>query len=146
MGSEMCIRDSPNAFVDPSAQLHDGVIISQGAIVGPNVIIGKGTEIGANAVVTGRTQLGNNNKVFPTAFIRIDPPDLKYTGAPTEEVIGDNNTLRESIKPCIICFTAANGSSCVSPESERNALLTVQYKSTQMHQKLLLNILNTLRL
>ena len=32
-----------NAFVDQSAELHDGVMISQGAIIGPNVTIGKGT-------------------------------------------------------------------------------------------------------
>ena len=30
----------PNAYVDPSAVLHDDVIISQGAIIGPNVTIG----------------------------------------------------------------------------------------------------------
>ena len=30
----------PNAFVDSTAELHDGVTISQGAIIGPNVTIG----------------------------------------------------------------------------------------------------------
>ena len=40
------VKVHPNAYVDPSAELHDGVIVSQGAIVGPNVTIGKGTEIG----------------------------------------------------------------------------------------------------
>ena len=33
------VKIHPNAFVDPSAELHDGVIISQGAIVGPDVTI-----------------------------------------------------------------------------------------------------------
>jgi len=87
----------PNAFVDPSAELHDGVIISQGAIVGPNVTIGKGTEIGPNAVITGRTKIGINNKVFPNVFIGLDPQDLKYKGASTEVIIGDNNTFRECV-------------------------------------------------
>jgi len=87
----------PNAFVDPSAELHDGVIISQGAIVGPNVIIGKGTEIGPNAVISGRTHIGLNNKVFPSVFIGLDPQDLKYKGAPTEVIIGNNNTFRECV-------------------------------------------------
>ena len=32
------VKVHPNAFVDPSAELHDGVIISQGAIVGPDVL------------------------------------------------------------------------------------------------------------
>ena len=87
----------PNAFVDPSADLHDGVTISQGAIVGPDVTIGKGTEIGPNAVIAGRTQIGSNNKVFPNVFIGQDPQDLKYKGACTEVIIGDNNTFRECV-------------------------------------------------
>ncbi|ABO18144.1 acyl-ACP--UDP-N-acetylglucosamine O-acyltransferase [Prochlorococcus marinus] len=87
----------PNAFVDPSAELHDGVIISQGAVVGPDVTIGKGSEIGPNAVISGRTQIGMNNKVFPSVFIGLDPQDLKYKGAPTEVIIGDNNTFRECV-------------------------------------------------
>ena len=33
------VKVHPNAFVDQSAELHDGVIISQGAIVGPDVTI-----------------------------------------------------------------------------------------------------------
>jgi len=91
------VKVHPNAFVDPRAQLHDGVIISQGAIIGPNVIIGRGTEIGPNAIITGKTQIGNNNKVFPNVFIGLDPQDLKYKGASTEVIIGDNNTFRECV-------------------------------------------------
>ena len=95
------VKVHPTAFVDPSAELHDGVIISQGAIVGPKVIIGKGTEIGPNAVITGKTQIGINNKVFPSVFIGLDPQDLKYKGAPTEVIIGDDNTFRE----CAVSYT-----------------------------------------
>jgi hypothetical protein len=91
------VKVHPNAFVDPRAELHDGVIISQGAIVGPDVSIGKGTEIGPNAVISGRTQIGVNNKVFPSVFIGLEPQDLKYKGAPTEVIIGDNNTFRECV-------------------------------------------------
>ncbi len=91
------VKVHPNAFVDSSAELHDGVIISQGAIVGPDVTIGQGTEIGPNAVITGRTQIGRNNKVFPNVFIGLDPQDLKYKGASTQVIIGDNNTFRECV-------------------------------------------------
>ena len=91
------VKVHPNAFVDPSAELHDGVVIAQGAIVGPNVKIGKGTEIGPNAVITGKTEIGINNKVFPNVFIGLDPQDLKYNGASTEVIIGDNNTFRECV-------------------------------------------------
>ena len=91
------VKVHPNAFVDPSAELHDGVVIAQGAMVGPNVKIGKGTEIGPNAVITGKTEIGSNNKVFPNVFIGLDPQDLKYKGASTEVIIGDNNTFRECV-------------------------------------------------
>jgi len=87
----------PTAFVDPSAELHDGVIISQGAIIGADVTIGEGTEIGPNSVIAGRTKIGINNKVFPNVFIGLDPQDLKYKGASTEVIIGDNNTFRECV-------------------------------------------------
>ena len=95
--SSNSVKVHSNAFVDPSAELHDGVIVSQGAIVGPDVTIGKGTEIGPNAVISGRTQIGVNNKVFPSVFIGLDPQDLKYKGASTEVIIGDNNTFRECV-------------------------------------------------
>ena len=85
------VKVHPNAFIDPSAELDDGVI------VGPDVTIGKGTQIGSNAVISGRTQIGINNKVFPSVFIGLDPQDLKYKGAPTEVIIGDNNTFRECV-------------------------------------------------
>jgi len=91
------VKVHPNAFVDPSAELHDGVIVSQGVIIGPDVTIGKGTEIGPNAVITGRTQIGINNKIFPNVFIGLEPQDLKYKGASTEVIIGDNNTFRECV-------------------------------------------------
>jgi UDP-N-acetylglucosamine acyltransferase len=91
------VKVHQNAFVDPSAKLHDGVVISQGAIIGPNVTIGKATEIGPNAVISGRTHIGSNNKVFPNVFIGLDPQDLKYKGADTEVIIGDNNTFRECV-------------------------------------------------
>ena len=87
----------PNACVDSKAELHDGVNIASGAIIGPNVTIGSGTNIGANAVIQGETTIGKNNKVFPNVFIGLDPQDLKYKGASTEVIIGDNNTFRECV-------------------------------------------------
>ena len=87
----------PNAFVDSSAELHDGVSIASGAIIGPNVVIDSGTQIGPNAVIEGKTKIGKNNKVFPNVFIGLEPQDLKYKGASTGVVIGDNNTFRECV-------------------------------------------------
>ncbi|KGF87099.1 MULTISPECIES: acyl-ACP--UDP-N-acetylglucosamine O-acyltransferase [Prochlorococcus] len=87
----------PNALVDSSAELHDGVSIASGAIIGPKVVIDSGTQIGPNAVIEGKTKIGKNNKVFPNVFIGLEPQDLKYKGASTEVIIGDNNTFRECV-------------------------------------------------
>ena len=87
----------PNAFVDSSAELYDGVSIASGAIIGPNVVIDSGTQIGPNAVIEGKTKIGKNNRVFPNVFIGLEPQDLKYKGASTEVIIGDNNTFRECV-------------------------------------------------
>ena len=91
------VRVHPNAFVDPTAELHDGVSIACGAIIGPNVIIGSGTKIGPNSVIEGKTKIGKYNKVFPNVFIGLEPQDLKYQGASTEVIIGNNNTFRECV-------------------------------------------------
>ncbi len=86
-----------SAFVHPKAQLNEGVKVERGAIIGPGVIIDSGTKIGSNAVVKGKTKIGKNNIIFPSAFIGFEPQDLKYEGADTELIIGDNNTFRECV-------------------------------------------------
>jgi len=91
------LKIHPSASVHPNAQLHDGVIIGQGAIIGPQVIIGSGTSVGPNSVVDGKTILGKNNKIFPNVFLGLEPQDLKYKGANTELIIGDDNTFRECV-------------------------------------------------
>ncbi len=87
----------PSSFVHPSAKLHEGVVICQGAIIGPDVIIGTGTKVGPNSIIDGKTILGKNNKIFPNVFLGLEPQDLKYKGANTELIIGDNNTFRECV-------------------------------------------------
>ena len=87
----------PNAYVEPGAQLHAGVVIDQGAIIGSNVVLGQGTKVGPNSVIKGKTTIGKNNKIYPQVFIGLDPQDLKYKGASTEVIIGDNNTFRECV-------------------------------------------------
>ena len=87
----------PSASIHPNAQLHDGVIIGQGAIIGPQVIIGQGTAVGPHSVIDGKTIVGKNNKIFPNVFLGLEPQDLKYQGANTELIIGDENTFRECV-------------------------------------------------
>ena len=87
----------PSASIHPSAQLQDGVIVGQGSIIGPEVIIGSGTSVGPYSIVQGKTTLGRNNKIFPNVFLGLEPQDLKYKGANTELIIGDDNTFRECV-------------------------------------------------
>ena len=91
------IKIHPSASIHPNAQLQDGVIVGQGAIIGPEVIIGSGTSVGPNSVIDGKTTLGKNNKIFPNVFLGLEPQDLKYKGANTELIIGDDNTFRECV-------------------------------------------------
>ncbi len=87
----------PSAFVDPKAELDKGVVVGAGAVIGPEVKIGSNTAIGPNVVLDGRVTIGTSNKIFPGACIGLEPQDLKYKGAPTEVVIGNNNTFRECV-------------------------------------------------
>ena len=91
------IEIDASAFVDSNAQIGSGVKIEQGAIIGPEVIIESGTKIGSNSVIKGRTKIGKNNIFFPSTFIGFEPQDLKYRGANTELIIGDNNIFRECV-------------------------------------------------
>ena len=85
------------ASVHPNAQISKGVIIEKGAIIGPDVIIDSGTKVGPNSVIKGRVTIGKNNEIFPNVFLGLEPQDLKYKGANTEVIIGDNNTFRECV-------------------------------------------------
>jgi len=91
------IEIDSSAYVDSNAQIGHGVKIEQGAIIGPEVIIESGTKIGSNSVIKGKTKIGKNNIFFPSTFIGFEPQDLKYRGANTELIIGDNNTFRECV-------------------------------------------------
>ena len=91
------VQVHPLASVDSRAELADGVVISPGAVVGPDVRIGAGTWIGPNVVLDGRLTIGRYNRIFPGACLGQEPQDLKYKGAPTEVVIGDHKTIRECV-------------------------------------------------
>ena len=90
-------RIHPTAVVDPKAQIDHGVEIGPYAVIGAEVSIGAGTRIGPHVVLDGRVRMGRGNRIFPGASIGAEPQDLKYNGAPTEVVIGDDNAIRECV-------------------------------------------------
>ncbi|SBO44476.1 acyl-ACP--UDP-N-acetylglucosamine O-acyltransferase [Cyanobium sp. NIES-981] len=85
------------AVVDPRAELAAGVQVGPYAVVGPEVTLGEGCRIGPHVVLDGRVRMGRGNRIFPGACIGLEPQDLKYTGDPTEVVIGNDNTIRECV-------------------------------------------------
>ena len=87
----------PSAIIHPQAEIDSSVEIGPWCTVGPRVKIGKGTRLMSHVVLDGRTELGENNTVFPFAVLGAVPQDLKYKGEDTQLIIGNHNTIRESV-------------------------------------------------
>lgn len=87
----------PTAIVDKRAELDPTVEVGPYCTIGPNVKVGKGTRLVSHVVLDGWTRIGEDNVIFPFAVLGAVPQDLKYKGEKTELVIGDRNTIRESV-------------------------------------------------
>ena len=87
----------PSAHVHPEAKLDPTVEVGPGCTIGAHVRIGKGTKLISHVVVDGWTEIGENNTVYPFAVLGAIPQDLKYKGEATKLVIGNQNTIRESV-------------------------------------------------
>ena len=89
--------------------IHSSAMVAAGAVVpascmvgpfctiGPEVVLGEECRLISHVVVDGRTRIGARNVIYPFASIGVAPQDLKYKGEPTETVLGDDNTIRESV-------------------------------------------------
>jgi UDP-N-acetylglucosamine acyltransferase len=88
-------RIHASAIVDPGARLAGEVRVGPFCVVGPDVVIDSGTSIESHVVITGRTRIGRNNRIYSFCSLGEIPQDKKYSGEPTELVIGDGNTIRE---------------------------------------------------
>ncbi len=86
----------PQAIIEPGAVIGENVSIGPWSHIAANVVIGDNCEISSHVVINGPTRLGRGNRIFQFASIGEDCQDLKYAGEPTELIIGDNNTFRES--------------------------------------------------
>jgi UDP-N-acetylglucosamine acyltransferase len=85
------------AVVDPKAHIADDCEIGPFCTVGPDVSLGSGSRLLSHAVIIGRTTVGCDNVFHPHCTIGGIPQDKKYRGEPTELVIGDRNSFRESV-------------------------------------------------
>ncbi len=65
--------------------------------IGPEVVLGENCTLISHVVLDGRTRIGARNTFHPFSAVGVAPQDLKYGGEPTEAIIGDDNTIRESV-------------------------------------------------
>jgi UDP-N-acetylglucosamine acyltransferase len=86
---------SPQAIIEPGAQVGENVTVGPFSIIGENVVIGDDTNIGPHVTISGHTKIGKNNRIFQFSSIGEAPQSISYKGEPTELRIGDNNTIRE---------------------------------------------------
>jgi UDP-N-acetylglucosamine acyltransferase len=65
--------------------------------IGPEVVLGADCRLISHVVLDGRTRIGARNTFYPFCSVGVAPQDLKYGGEPTETILGDGNTIRESV-------------------------------------------------
>lgn len=90
-----------NSQIHPTAIIEDGAQIGEGCFIGPYCIVNANVKLGANVTLKahvyldGHTTIGEGTTIYPFASIGGAPQDLKYSGEPSELIIGKNNTIRE---------------------------------------------------
>jgi UDP-N-acetylglucosamine acyltransferase len=85
----------PSALVHPKARIGEDVEIRPHVVVEADVEIGEGGRVGAQAVLKSGLRLGRRVRVHEAAVLGGPPQDLKFDGAPSYAVVGDDTVLRE---------------------------------------------------
>ncbi len=87
----------PTAIVDSRAEIDPSCEIGPYCVIGPKVKMGANNKFFSHVVVENRTTMGEGNIFYPFSSIGVDPADLKYKGEDAELIIGNHNTIRESV-------------------------------------------------
>ena len=87
----------PSAVVAAGAVVPDSCTVGPFSTIGPNVVLGENCTLISHVVLDGHTRIGARNVFHPFCAIGVAPQDLKYSGEPTQTVIGDDNTIRENV-------------------------------------------------
>lgn len=87
----------PTAIVASQAHLDADVEIGPYAVISGGVRLGRGVRVGSFCVIENDTTIGAGCKIFTGAVIGSIPQDLKYNGAKSSVVIGENNIIREYV-------------------------------------------------
>jgi UDP-N-acetylglucosamine acyltransferase len=87
----------PSAIVAPGAVVPASCTVGPFSTIGPEVVLGEDCTLISHVVLDGRTRIGARNLFYPFCSVGVAPQDLKYKGEPTETILGDDNTIRESV-------------------------------------------------
>ena len=87
----------PSSIIAPGAVVPASCTIGPFCTIGPEVTLGEDCHLISHVVLDGRTRIGARNTFHPFCSIGVTPQDLKYKGEPTETILGDENTIRESV-------------------------------------------------
>lgn len=86
-----------SAVIAPGAVIPDSCTVGPFSTIGPDVVLGEDCVLISHVVLDGHTRIGARNSFYPFSAIGVAPQDLKYKGEPTETIVGDDNTIRESV-------------------------------------------------
>jgi len=86
-----------SAVIAPGAQVPQSCTVGPFCTIGPEVVLGENCTLVSHVVLDGRTRIGARNVFYPFCSVGVAPQDLKYRGEPTETILGDDNTIRESV-------------------------------------------------
>ena len=86
-----------STVVAPGAQIPESCTVGPFCTIGPEVVLGENCTLISHVVLDGRTRIGARNVFYPFCSVGVAPQDLKYRGEPTETILGDDNTIRESV-------------------------------------------------
>ena len=87
----------PSAVIARGAVVPESCAVGPFCTIGPEVVLGEDCTLISHVVLDGRTRIGSRNTFHPFAAVGVAPQDLKCGGEPTETVLGDENTIRESV-------------------------------------------------
>ena len=86
-----------SAVIAPGAHVPESCTVGPFCTIGPEVVLGENCTLISHVVLDGRTRIGARNVFYPFCSVGVAPQDLKYRGEPTETILGDDNTIRESV-------------------------------------------------
>ena len=85
------------AYIHPSAEIGEDVIVEPFAYIEDNVVIGAGSRVMPHACIMSGARIGKNCTIFPNAVISGIPQDLKFEDEESLAIIGDNTVIRECV-------------------------------------------------